>query len=222
MKRTALLAELAGRICALRPPHPLRVAIDGVDAAGKTTLADELAGAVGSLGRPVIRASVDAFHRPAKLRHQRGRLSPEGYYRDTFDYAALLGSLLEPLGPGGSLEYRTASFDRAADRPLDAPLERAPGDAVLLLDGIFLLRPELFSHWDVSIFVHADFEVTVPRALRRDPGDPAETRRRYRERYVPGQRIYLAECRPHARCSLLVVNDDPPAAELRVPRVGAG
>jgi hypothetical protein len=41
--RTAVLTELADAIVRLRLPHPTRVAVDGVDAAGKTTLADELA-----------------------------------------------------------------------------------------------------------------------------------------------------------------------------------
>jgi hypothetical protein len=36
--RAALLATLAADIAALGPGHPVRVAIDGVDAAGKTTL----------------------------------------------------------------------------------------------------------------------------------------------------------------------------------------
>ena len=40
--RAKIIAQLAGQIAAVRCDHPLRVAIDGVDAAGKTTLAEEL------------------------------------------------------------------------------------------------------------------------------------------------------------------------------------
>ena len=36
MLRAALLEELAARISGIRLPHPVRVGIDGVDAAGKT------------------------------------------------------------------------------------------------------------------------------------------------------------------------------------------
>jgi uridine kinase len=43
----------------MRIPHPTRVAIDGVDAAGKTTLDDELAEVLRERGRGVIRASID-------------------------------------------------------------------------------------------------------------------------------------------------------------------
>ena len=49
----------AKRIASVSLPHPTRVAINGVDAAGKTTLADALVAPLEELGRPVIRASVD-------------------------------------------------------------------------------------------------------------------------------------------------------------------
>lgn len=55
MKRHELLRDLASKIAAINLPHSVRVAIDGVDAAGKTTLANELAPAIKSLGRPVVR-----------------------------------------------------------------------------------------------------------------------------------------------------------------------
>ena len=39
MRRFLLLEELAARIAAVQADHPARVTIDGIDAAGKTTLA---------------------------------------------------------------------------------------------------------------------------------------------------------------------------------------
>ena len=45
MNRSALLDRLAQAIDLAPRFHPLRVAIDGIDAAGKTSLADQLAGA---------------------------------------------------------------------------------------------------------------------------------------------------------------------------------
>ena len=64
MKRSTLIEMLAEKIAGVRCPHPVRIAIDGVDGVGKTTLADELAGVLSSGERPVIRASVDGFHNP--------------------------------------------------------------------------------------------------------------------------------------------------------------
>ena len=212
MKRSELLQDLATRIVQVKRPHPTRVGIDGVDAAGKTTLAQELEPLIQAHGRPVIRASVDGFHNPARIRYQRGSTSPEGYYRDSFNYQALVELLLIPLGPGGTLLYRSAFFDYRSDSEIAVALETAEVSAVLLFDGIFLMRPELTAYWDFTVFVEAAFEVTVPRAIQRDRalfGRSEEVRRRYEERYIPGQKLYLEECRPHERAMVIVDNNDP-------------
>src|SRR5216683_3141726 len=97
--------QLADRIVAITRPHPIRVAIDGRTVSGKTTLADALVAPLQKRGGSVIRASVDDFHRPSTERYARGRLSPEGFYLDTFDYLAVRVVLLAPLGPGGNRRY---------------------------------------------------------------------------------------------------------------------
>jgi uridine kinase len=212
MERQELIQDLASRLVAIARPHPLRVAIDGVDAAGKTTLADELVPALTSLGRPVVRASIDGFHNPAAIRRRRGSTSPDGYFHDSFNYPALIGALLEPLGPGGSLAFRRAVFDFRTDEPVEQPPERAEPNAILLFDGVFLLRPEVRLHFDFSVFLRVDFSIAVRRAERRDVrlfGSAAEVRHRYEQRYVPGQRLYLTTVRPELWASVLVDNNDP-------------
>ena len=220
LSRGELLIRLRERIGAVCVDHPVRVALDGPDAAGKTVLADELAAVMRAAGAGVIRASGDGFHRPRAERHVRGPDSPEGYYRDSFDHEALLESLLEPLGPGGSRVYRAACFDLVQDRPSHPEPLRAPDDAALLFDGVFLLRPELRDAWDLRVFVTASFEVTLRRALRRDVqvfGSAVEVERRYRTRYIPGQQLYFAEARPELVADVVVINDDPAAPVLREP-----
>ena len=220
MRRSDLLRELALRIATVSRPHPVRVAIDGVDAAGKTSLADELVAPLKELGLPVIRVSIDRFHNSASVRKQRGADSPEGYYRDSFNYAGLIEAVLAPLGPGGTGRFRRAIFDYRTDAAVDAPCEEAPARAVLLFDGVFLLRPELRAYWDFSIFVHADFATTVGRAERRDResfGSASEVRRKYQARYVPGQQLYLREVAPQQLAALVVDNNDPADPQIRHP-----
>ncbi len=212
MEPSELADYLISRIIQIKRPHPLRVAIDGPDAAGKTTLAQRLAGPLQAQGRPVIRASIDDFHNPAGIRHRRGSSSPEGYYLDSFNYDALTESLLAPLGPSGSRRYRSAIFDYKTDSAVQAPTRLAEVNAVLLFDGVFLLRSELMGYWDFTIFIEADFETTLGRAERRDRvlfGGVEEVRRRYEQRYIPGQRLYYAESRPKQRADVVVDNNDP-------------
>jgi uridine kinase len=142
-----------GAIESVITSHPLRVAVDGPPAAGKTTLADELALLLRSRGREVIRASTESFHLPRAQRYRRGEFSPEANYHDSFDYDTLRRVLLDPLGPDGDRRYQHAVYDLDTDTALSPPATAAPADAVLLLDGVFLLRPELIGRWDLSIFV---------------------------------------------------------------------
>ncbi|MHB8059420.1 MAG: nucleoside/nucleotide kinase family protein [Gaiellaceae bacterium] len=216
MTRPELLELLAGLVLKREPPHPLRVAIDGPDAAGKTMLADELAELLADK-RPVIRAGIDSFHNPRELRYRRGPDSPEGYFLDSFDYEALRTLLLEPLGPGGSRRYRRALFDYRVDEEAAAPEEEASPDAVLLFDGVFLLRSELAPHWDFSIFVHADFDEIVRRAEARDQelmGGVEVVRERYRNRYIPGQELYFSRCAPQEIADVAVDNSNPDEPQL--------
>ncbi len=222
MTRVEMLKELAGLIIGVRRPHPVRVAIDGTDAAGKTTLADELAGAIKAQGRPIIRATIDGFHKPRSERYRRGRYSPEGYYHDSFDYQSVRDELLEQLGPGGSLRFRTATFDYRADSFVYEALQTASSDAVLLFDGIFLLRPELNDYWDFRIFIDVEFDVSLGRALLRYEAqhDSLEgVREAYERRYIPGQRLYLDEAKPPELADVVVDNNDldRPALHIQSP-----
>src|SRR2546423_9715806 len=89
----------------------------------------------------------DGFHRPKAKRYARGRNSPEGYFYDSRDLAAVMTLLLAPLGPAGDRRYRTGSFDLDADRPLRQEPKLAVPNAVLIVDGTFLQRPELRDGW---------------------------------------------------------------------------
>lgn len=185
--------------------------VDGVDASGKTTLADELSQALQSAGQPVLRAGIDRFHNPRAVRYRRGADSPEGYYLDSFDLQALRRDLLEPLGPGGSRVVRLERYNFQADAPIESdPLPVDP-HTILLFDGVFLLRPELADCWDVSIFVQVSFETVLARAVQRDSallGGPQAVIDRYTRRYIPAQQKYLAECHPQQKADFVVYNDD--------------
>lgn len=206
-----MLETVAERILSVEKPHTMRVGIDGVDAAGKTTFADELAAIIEGRGRSVIRASVDGFHRPKAERYRQGEDSPEGYYQDSFDYESIREELLEQLGPSGTGRYRAATFDLDSDVFVFEPLHTAPSDSVLLFDGILLFRPELNDLWDFRIYLHVEFDEALRRAKLRDAdrlGAPEAVEHRYRTRYIPGQQIYLECVNPRELADIVIDNSD--------------
>src|ERR1700722_8214719 len=217
--RGELLDRLAGAIEAVPTSHPPRGAGGGRPAAGKTTLADELAVLVRPRGRGVIRPSPESFHLPRAQRYRRGEFSPEANYHDSFDYGTLRRVLLDPLGPDGDRRYQHAVYDIDTDTALSPPVTTAPADAVLLLDGVFLLRPELIDRWDLTVFVSAPFEHTLDRARTRDLarlGSTAEVERRFRTRYIPAQKLYFAAARPTDHADIIVHNDEPRRPEWEI------
>ncbi|MGC4878631.1 uridylate kinase [Micromonospora sp. DT43] len=209
--RGEMLGRLAGAVGAVAVAHPTRVAIDGPPAAGKTTLADELAGILRDLGRHVIRATIDDFLFPRAQRYPRGEYSAEGCYFDAHDHGSLNRVLLDPLGPGGDRRFQPAVYDHTADAVVSPPVTTAPADAVLLFDGVFLMRPELIDRWDLRVFVSTALDATVDRAVLRERRVPSrvEVERRWRERYIPAQQLYNAMVRPTENVDIIVRNDDP-------------
>ena len=209
--REQVLGRLAEAVGSVTVAHPTRVAIDGPPAAGKTTLADELAVVLRAQGRDVIRATIDDFLFPRAQRYPRGEYSAEGCYFDTHDYDALNRVLLDPLGPTGDRRFQHTVYDRAADAALSPPVTTARADAVLIFDGVFLLRPELMDRWDLRIFVSTALEKTVDRAVIRERGvsSPAEVERRWRKRYLPAQQLYFTTVRPTDHADIVVHNDEP-------------
>ena len=199
--------HVAEAILALPADRVRRVAIDGVDGAGKTHFADALGEELSGRGAHVIRASADGFLNPPRTRHRRGRDSPEGYYRDSFDYGRMCRLLLDPLSPRGNGEYIRAVYDVRREREVRLLPELAPDDAILIVDGIFTHRDELIRYWDYSVWLEVPFDIAIPRGAGRGSGDPNPDSPKNR-RYIDGQRLYMAECRPQTRAKLVIDNTD--------------
>jgi uridine kinase len=188
--------------------------VDGVDGAGKTVFGGELAAALERRGHHVVAASVDGFHHPRARRYARGRHDPDGCYEDSYDDAALRRELLDPFAPGGDRRHRRAVHDLVTDAVVDEPPEAAPEGSLLVVDGVFLQRPELREAFDLVVFLDVPFEVSCARLARRDgaPADPADPAN---QRYVQAQLRYLRECRPADRAALVIDNTDLDAPRLR-------
>jgi len=188
--------------------HPARVGIDGPDGSGKTILRSELAAVLRERGVDVIEATVDDFHFPKAIRYAMGRDSWEGYWAGAFDYERLVSDLLEPLGPRGTLTYRTKAHDLATDTSVEGGWTEAAPHAVLLLDGVLLQRREVISNLNMAIYLDVPFEETYKRLAVRN-GFPTDPDAPSNLRYTETQRHYLRTCTPVERAQIVVDNTDP-------------
>lgn len=212
--RLKAIARLWHEIQQVRSGSRILVALDGFDGAGKSHLSDEIAAhARASVGRPLVQVSIDGFHHPRRFRRAAGP-GPEGFYRGSYRYSDFRRCVVEPLGSGERI--MPAIWDVARDESITPDPVVVPPRGVVLVDGIFLHRPELRDLWDATVWIEVPFAVSVPRGNARfagahdpDPEAPSNSR------YVGGQRLYLQEADPRSHATWVFDNTDLAQPQLR-------
>jgi uridine kinase len=207
LSKSELIAALSDEILHNYGKGRAIVAVDGLDGAGKTVFADALAAQLGVGHRAVFRASIDDFHQSRARRYARGRDSAEGFYRDSFDYPTFKRMLAEPFRTGWIGSFNLRAFDLKRDVPFQPVWSSGPEDALLIVDGIFLNRPELRGIWNYSIWLEVDPEIALARVKARD-AEEFEHDIANPERYSGGQALYLAEAKPIEAATAIIDNND--------------
>ena len=159
----------------------------------------------------MARIEADHFLQAPSRRYRLGRDSPVGFLEDTYDLQALVQRVVVPLIEGDRRIVRR-HYDRELDRPFDDPSERVPSTAVVIIDGLFLLRRGLRRFWDLSILLEVTENERLRRALNRDAGRMGGAdgvRLRYRTRYLPGFALYVDREDPQAVADIIVDNERP-------------
>lgn len=215
-QRDRVLATIADLVGTHGGPRTL-VGVDGRSGAGKSTFADELAARLTQRGLAVVRSTTDSFHRPRAERMARGPTSADGYYLGSHQLDVIVDELLVPFSRGAA-QVRTAAFDEPSDAAVDTVAAVDPV-AVLVFDGLFLQRPELDDHWDVTVFLDADARRErewLDFLLEDLPADDVEraatldarlARARW-PRYRDGWRTYVEAVQPASTATAVVDNND--------------
>ncbi len=166
----------------------LIVAIDGGGGAGKSTLAraisDAFAGCVS-----IIRC--DDFYRPLDSLE----CSPEVAYEKYFDWRRLRDEALLPLRARKTARYRR--YDWSTDR-LAEWIEVKPRE-IVLVEGVFSMRPELRDLIDVAIFIETPRDERIRRMASRLQSDTA-----WMESWLAAEGWYLEHVAPHRSADLIL------------------
>lgn len=164
-------------------PH-LIVAIDGRCASGKTTLARLLQAHYGCNVVPMDHF----FLRPEQRTEE--RLSRAG---ENIDHERFLAEVLTPLSEGRGFSYRPFSCKTGL---LGEPIE-VPPRSVNIVEGSYSCNSALREHYHLRIFLTTDREEQMRRIISRDG---AEKARIYKEKWIPLEERYFAECGVAAAC----------------------
>ena len=119
---------------------------------------------------------------------------------------------------------RTAAFDEPSDAAVNAVVAVGPV-AVLVFDGLFVQRPELNGHWDVTIFLDADerrerewlsflLDDLPDDVLGRAATLDARLARARWPRYRDGWRTYVDAVEPVSVATVVVDNNDFGAPDI--------
>ena len=180
-------------------PGLVRVLLDGH---GAGALAGALAPGLAARGRAPLHVRGQDFLRPAGERFEQGREDEEHFRTRWLDAAALEREVLVRSADG---EYLPALWDAERERSYRRAREPVPEDAVVLVDGVFLLGRGLTCELTVHLALS-------PTALRR--------------RGVPAWQVTAFEqydrlVRPGEVCDVLVRAEDArrPAVLVRQRRL---
>jgi len=194
----------------LKKHKPIRVAINGIEGTGKTVFADKLTKYLNSLNVEAIQVSIDGFHFNTEARYKQGKNSAKGYYEDSYDEIAFVNNVLKST----QLEtprYTPATHDLFTDEYLNLKPIEIKNNTVTITDGAYLFKPNYRNHWDLKIYLKADFKTAMKRGVERDKellGGVTATETKFKERYHKASQIYLRENNPEDIADIIIDNSD--------------
>ncbi|HWM34549.1 MAG TPA: uridine kinase [Pseudolysinimonas sp.] len=205
-ERRAVMDALADEILHNYGHGRVMVAIDGVDGSGTTAFAADLVERLERRGHAAFQARIDDFHAPAEKRYARGETSGAGRYEDSYDYSAFRRVLVEPFRLAGSTGFVTAFWDWRRDQPIEPTWLTAPADAILVVNGVFLQRPELRGLFSYRVWLDVPFDDAWQRLVQADPAAHDDTAR---ARSEAGMKLYLKAVKAAELATAVYDNRDP-------------
>lgn len=180
---TADVVERVAALAAAERAGTVWIGIDGRGATGKSTLADQVARAVG--GVDVVH--VDDFGGPGIA---------------TWDLERFGRQVLEPLLAGRPACYQLWNWD--SDRGGDW-VELRPG-RVVIVEGVSATTAALPVPWTLRVWCDAPRDVRLARALARDG---VAMLPRWLDDWMPSEEAYIAAEHPEQRADLLLLTGGP-------------
>ncbi len=182
-----------------QPHRPFIVGVDGLSGAGKTTFMSELT----RLPDLVI-LHIDDYIVERSKRYGTGHPEAMEYYEMQWDVAGLVSGLFQPLYEGES-QLVLPKYAKEQD-VITKQLVDVSKQSIVVIEGIFLQRPEWRAYFDYMMYLDCPREVRYERVLQRDTyiGDMEERLDKYRRRYWPGEEYYEKVTCPKRNANLII------------------
>jgi uridine kinase len=182
-------------------------AVTGIDASGKGYLSREILTRLLQQGTHAVHINVDGW-----LNLPQVRFNPENpaehFYNHAIRFDELFSRLILPLKVSRSVTL-TAEFAEETATEYRPHLYNFEDVSVIILEGIYLLKPEYRTHYDLTFWIDCSFSTALKRALARGQENlpPAETIQAYETIFFPAQRIHFARDNPRAHANYIINNE---------------
>ena len=183
------------------------IALTGIDASGKGYVAHCLERDLQHLGLRVAVINIDGWLNLPAVRFNEA--SPaQHFYEHAIRFDEMFGKLVLPLKETRSVRVE-ADFAEETAHAFRRRLYCYTDVDAILLEGIYLLKRQFRSFYDLSCWIECTFETALERALARgQEGLPAdETIRAYQSIYFPAQEIHFHRDAPITSASITISND---------------
>lgn len=181
------------------------VGIDGLGGAGKSTVSELLLARLKSDGHNVILLHIDDFIHTRAVRYNSDFAQWECYYNLQWRYDYLIREVLAPVRSSGEVVRDIELYDKDTDTYFYEHID-IPEGSIVIIEGIFLQRPEIRDLFDFMIYIDIPEETRLSRVLRRDGyiGNEDDIREKYENRYFPAEQHYVSTCSPQLNADFIV------------------
>jgi uridine kinase len=202
-----VVARIVSKRKALTERRCLLVGVSGIDASGKGFVTRQLEAHLKQHSIATANVNIDGWlNLPTK------RFSPiepgQHFYENSIRFDELFDQLILPLRDNGCIELIADFTDETAENYRQHTYS-FQNIAVVLVEGIFLLKRKYRKLFDLAIWTDCSFSTALRRALERaqEGLSRTETTRAYETIYFPAQKIHLQLDRPRESADLRINND---------------
>ncbi len=184
------------------------IGINGVDTSGKTIFTHKYSKYLDSISIYNTILHMDDFHNPSEIRYQ-GDNEIESYYNHAFNYNQIINEILKPLLSEGYIDKDVLCLNLDTDQYDHNIHFDISSETIVLIEGVLLFREPMLDYLEGKIFLHIDFDEVINRANLRDvPKYGVEFLQKYKNKYIPIQKKYLAEHTPVQKSDIVIDNND--------------
>ena len=175
----------------LKEKGTVRIAIDGRCGSGKSTFAEMLSKEV-----DCNLFHMDDFYLTPEKRSQERLSEPGG----NVDRERFLEEVLIPATKGEAVFYRAYDCKIQANK---SSVKMEP-QKVLITEGSYACHPELFSFYDLHIFLSVSSETQMQRIISRNGKERAEV---FKNKWIPLEEKYFEFFDIEKKCEMVFIND---------------